>query len=66
MEQLVKSFNRGLVKKVFEHNSSFYDGVIVDGIVSEVVVSAFSFSRAGNAVCRVHGRLRGRDMPAAG
>ena len=38
--------------------------IAVDMVIA--VVCAFSFGHAGNTVCRVQGRLRGRDMPAAG
>ena len=59
------SFNCDPVKNDFGHLSSICDCVSADGIVSEVVC-AVSFGHAGITVCRVHGRLRGRDMPAAG
>jgi len=51
----MSSFNRGPVKGNFEHYSTIYDCIIV-GLVS--FVSALSFGRTGDAVCRGHGRLR--------
>ena len=61
----VVSFNRGPVKEDYERLTLIGDWLIADDMECDVVC-AFSFGHAGNAVCRVQGRLRGRDMPAAG
>jgi len=59
------SFNRGAVKEDFRQHFSIYDWFIAAFLVIAVVY-AFTFGHAGDVVCRVHGRLRGRGMPAAG
>jgi hypothetical protein len=47
------------------HLASLSEFVIADGVVV-AVSSVFSMGRTDKAVCRVQGRLRGRDMRAAG
>ena len=64
-ELVIGSFNRGSVKDDFERLSLIGDWLIADDMECDVVC-AFSLGHAGNAVCRVQGRLRGQDMPAAG
>jgi hypothetical protein len=63
LERRNQSFNRPSVKSNVEHSYLFY-GFITAGIGK--FICDFAFIRAGDVVCRVHGRLRGRGKPAAG
>ena len=59
------SFNGGPVKDDYERYCPIYDWVTVVSL-SIAIVCVFCFGCASNTVCRVQGRLRGRDVPAAG
>jgi hypothetical protein len=59
------SFNGGPVKDDYGRYCPIYDWITVV-ILSITIVCVFCFGCASNTVCRVQGRLRGRDVPAAG